>query len=428
MHPIYFAHGYREREAPFTAYFGSLLHQCGFIPSLDPPSNDVNAAKLERHLGYTCGLVAVLSNRPEGVSQHILFEISMCLRARKPLLIFIEDSIPGDIVPRQILQRRFSARSYVRETREHIHAVQILRTYIGDNPVPKYQPSTNQRSCIIIGIEILGDDYRNDITSLLKRRGYKPWFLSDDNIPLIGSGDVHLEISNCSLAICLIDNQTEKVAYALGATQAALVPTIQLSTNPAFPLHPNVPTEYQRRLIPASDINNGITIIETQVERFEEDFIELDTEGMATQYASLLAESSSPTGQYSHQTRSIIINEFIAGNKFIQEYGIQGGQVYSQSAVFTEVWNEYKNTINLQTLSEELSKLLEQLKQSANDPEHGLEFQAVKNAESAARDGNGPRTLQWLTKTGKWTFDTATRIGVLVAAEAIKAAWLGGLT
>lgn len=76
MDPVYFAHGYREREAPFAAHFGSLMRSIGFLPSLDPPSDDVNAAKLERHLGYTTGGIAVISARPEGPSPHILFEIS----------------------------------------------------------------------------------------------------------------------------------------------------------------------------------------------------------------------------------------------------------------------------------------------------------------------------------------------------------------
>lgn len=66
MHPIYFSHGYREREAPFAAFFSSLMAKIGFIPSLDPPSNDVNSAKLERHLRFTNGLVAVLSMRDGG--------------------------------------------------------------------------------------------------------------------------------------------------------------------------------------------------------------------------------------------------------------------------------------------------------------------------------------------------------------------------
>ena len=115
MHIIYWAHSYRDEDAAINKHFGVLM-ELGehLIVNFDPPSRTVNASKLERNLRSCDGMVAVLSWRASGPSQFILFEIGMCLRARKPLLVFIDDRLPDGIVPRRVLQRRYSARTYFR--------------------------------------------------------------------------------------------------------------------------------------------------------------------------------------------------------------------------------------------------------------------------------------------------------------------------
>jgi hypothetical protein len=84
MNFIYFAHSYREEDASIVEFFGRLMRSEDFIPSLDPPSRTVNAAKLERHLRTCDGMVAILTRREGGVSPHILFEISLGLSLANP--------------------------------------------------------------------------------------------------------------------------------------------------------------------------------------------------------------------------------------------------------------------------------------------------------------------------------------------------------
>lgn len=88
-------------------YFARLMEAEGLVASLDPPSSRVNSAKLERHAGHCDAMVVVLTERESGASPHILYEISVGLRARKPVLAFIEDTPPPGIVPTHVLQRRF---------------------------------------------------------------------------------------------------------------------------------------------------------------------------------------------------------------------------------------------------------------------------------------------------------------------------------
>jgi hypothetical protein len=424
MDPVYFAHGYRAREAPFAAHFGSLMQRVGFIPSLDPPSNDVNAAKLERHLSYTNGGIAVIANRPEGPSPHILFEISMCLRARKPLLVFIEDTLPDNVVSSHILQKRYSARSYIREMREHMHSLEIFRTYVGDRPTPKYQGSMHQRSCVLLGGKVLEDKYCEKIKTLLIERGYRVILIGHDQENVIQPGGVHYEIGSANLAICCVDDKSPITNYLLGVVQEALVPTILITINESSPLNPEIPNEYQRRLIPNTYSEEGIEIIQRQIELFEEDFIELDKEGKAEKYAHALALTASPMGDYSQSTRAHIIQEVTMGDKYITsgQVGAVGPSSHAHDMSFTQMWNQTSKDIDLPTLAQELSILRQHLRTEAQTPEQDMAIGALANAEVAAKTGDGPMVLEWLTKAGKWAFDVATKIGTNVAIAALKVA------
>ena len=117
-------------------------------------------------------MVAVLNWREDGVSDHIYFEISLCLRARKPLLVFIEDNIDTKKFPSRILQRRFSRGYLPREIKEHKHAIQSLKSYMGVTPLPKYQPSQKKRACLLIGLSILHKSARETVIGIIKKRNY----------------------------------------------------------------------------------------------------------------------------------------------------------------------------------------------------------------------------------------------------------------
>src|SRR5258708_32752791 len=108
MNIVYYAHSYRGPDASVVEFFSELMRSEGLVASLDPPSDRLNSAKPERHLRSTDGMVAVLTAREDGVSRYILDEMSLCLRATKPLLVFTEDILPAGFFRSRVLQRRFS--------------------------------------------------------------------------------------------------------------------------------------------------------------------------------------------------------------------------------------------------------------------------------------------------------------------------------
>lgn len=423
VQPVYLAHGYREREAPFAAYFGSLCQRAGLLPSLDPPSDDVNAAKLERHLGFTKGLVAVVSEREEGPSPHILFEVSMGVRAGSPVLVFVEDSLPGQVVPKHVLQRRFSARSYVRETREHEHALEILRAYIGHEHTPKYQPSNEQRSCLFTGLAALPGDLAAAFRKLLEKRGYSVVDVPSGPIHLPHSSHLEAAVRTASVAVCVLDDPTPASMYHLGMARSQLVPTITLSTDGRTPPTDEFPAVYQRRVVEVEEPDSAVELLENQIELFEEDFIELDSDGKAENYAHQLGLAAASDGHYSDSLRSTIIQEITMGDRYSAgQAGVQGPGAHAHDMTFNQIWTQSGDGIDLRALGGDLEGLREHLRGAANLPEHDVAIGAVANAEIAAKAGDGPGALAWLAKAGEWALDNASKIGVGVAVAALKAA------
>jgi hypothetical protein len=102
--------------------------------------------------------------------------------------------------------------------------------------------------------------------------------------------------------------------------------------------------------------------------------------------------------------------------------GAVGRNARVDYADFREMWNQIGHSVDLPTLADDLSRLLPELRKRAIEPVHDEAVVAVGQAKQAAEEQNGPKALEYLKKAGKWAFDTATDVGVKVAAEVIKQA------
>jgi len=311
MQLIYYAHSYRKPDAGVVEFFGELMRSEGLVPSLDPPSNRLNSAKPERHLGSTDGMVAVLTTREEGVSQYILYEISLCLRSAKPLLVFIEDTLPNSLVPQRVLQRRFSRRGLLREVRNHRHAIRILKTYLGDSPPPRYQPTIDRRSCLLVGESMLPEKTRRVVEELLEERFYTPTRVdSEDGLPIFDQGSLE-KVALADLAVCFVDAPDSGSHLVLGLVRAFVTPAILLTTDTGFPVHRSVPREYQPQVVSAGDAPELHSILLEQIEVSEEEYVDLENQDEVSRYAQLLIEESSPSGEYSPDARKVFIRELV---------------------------------------------------------------------------------------------------------------------
>jgi hypothetical protein len=425
MNLVYYAHSYRKPDAPVIEFFSELMRSEQLIASLDPPSDRLNSAKPERHLKATDGMVAVLTAREGGVSPYILYEISLCLRANKPLLVFVEDTLPSGLISSRALQRRFSRRALLRHVRDHRHALQMLRSYIGVEPPPSYQPSTNMRQCLLGGLHDFSPEVTESLQSLLAEHGYATHVLHGDITNCLYDPALQDALNAADLAIAFLESNKDRAEFFLGALRSSFVPTILLSSDTNFRFHPHIPREYQARIVDLAGNVAGIPALQStvaaEVAVVEEEYVDLENQEQVERYASLLLTQVSGPGHYTEATRNVFVQELNMGDQNINygQAGAMGKQ--SQGAIhnYDRAWNEIKTSTDLTALAAELEQLRITLRQKAKTVEEDKAIASVGEAESEARNGNGPGVLQKLATAGTWVLGIAKEIGVKIATEAL---------
>jgi hypothetical protein len=131
-----------------------------------------------------------------------------------------------------------------------------------------------------------------------------------------------------------------------------------------------------------------------------------------------LLESGRPNYSISITGRKQTMGDtYIAG-----QVGAQGPHAHAHDINFHQLWSYTGQSLDLPALATQLATLRQHLRQEAVKPEHDIAIGAVANAEVAAKEGNGPKTLEFLSKAGQWTLDNATKIGVGIATAALKTA------
>lgn len=115
------------------------------------------------------------------------------------------------------------------------------------------------------------------------------------------------------------------------------------------------------------------------------------------------------------------------------QYNISGSQVgavgpgaHVHDVAFQQQVASAVGGIDAGVLATELQRLQEELAKTASEREHFAALVAVSDAAADAREGKTASAIAKLAGIGRWVADTASKIGVSVAADAIKrAAGLG---
>jgi len=102
--------------------------------------------------------------------------------------------------------------------------------------------------------------------------------------------------------------------------------------------------------------------------------------------------------------------------------GAVGPNAHAHDMNFTQIGSRMEETIDLSQLAEELSKLRQAMKDEATEAEHDIAVSDIAKAEKAANAKDSSKVAEYLKSAGKWALDIATKIGVAIAAEALKQA------
>jgi septum formation inhibitor MinC len=307
---VYYAHSYRPIDDDVNEFFQELMVDEELTPSMDPPSDQLNAAKPERHLRSTDAMVVVLTQRDPAPSEYIRWEIGLGLRARRPQLVFVEDTLPDDLVPGRLLQRRFSRRHLLREARDHRQAVRMLKSYVGADPPPTYQPMSAQRRCVVIGGQRIGRESLLALSHCLTELRYKP-VVVDGGRRLPDEMAAEEVVHRAALCVAVVEGLTPAEYYLLGAARAALTPSILITFNPAYVFNPVTPREYQPRIVSALDPAALAQTIRAEISIFEQDYLELVEEKQVHRYKQFrerVLHAQREEGHYTDDVREQIIN------------------------------------------------------------------------------------------------------------------------
>lgn len=110
-------------------------------------------------------------------------------------------------------------------------------------------------------------------------------------------------------------------------------------------------------------------------------------------------------------------------NYKVGQAGAVGPNSVGSENTFSQVWLDQESQIDLGQLAAELSALRAAARAaSTGDVEQDLALGELANAERAASDHDGPKTLGHLRNAGQWILDIAKDIGVPIAVKAIQTA------
>ena len=305
MQLVYYAHSYRPTDHPINEFFQELMVDEALTPSLDPQSDRLNTAKPERHLRSTDAMVVVLPQRDPAPSEYIRWEIGLGLRARRPQLVFVEDTLADDLVPQGILQRRFSRRRLLREVRDHRAAVRTLKSYIGTDPPPTYHPTSLRRRCAVIGTSRLGREPLKALLQYLDKCNYSPVVVNRAT-RLPDEMAAEESVRRAAMCVAVVEGLTPAKVYLLGASRASLTPTIAITLDAAYPYSKVTPKEYQPRFVRKGDTADLLRTVEQEIAIFEEDYLELKEDWQVHRYRSYrdaVMRTRHSDGNYSHEER-----------------------------------------------------------------------------------------------------------------------------
>lgn len=424
MHIVYWAHSYRDEDASINRHFGILIEEAErMIINFDPPSERVNESKLDQNLRSCDGLVAVLSWRATGPSPYILHEIGLCLRARKPLLVFVDDRLSGNVLPPRVLQRRYSHRTYFRQFREHTHALAVVKGYMGDQPPSRYQPNAGQRSCGLVGLRSLEPVHRQKVEQFVAQRGYEFVELERIGSAIPPRFERFEHLANLDVALVFSDTRSHRSSYWAGALSAAAIPCIAITFNPDYRFSDSFPREFQPCIAHAGKALPLEDVLAREFDLYEQNFLKAEDSATIERYIRMQMLTGVLRGHYEAKTREQFV-EVVMGDKYSVsgQAGAVGPQAHAHDMTFNQIWNQLEKTVDLAELAQELRQLREALQKEATAPDHKLAIGAVDAAEQSARQKDGPKTVQYLKPAGLWTLGIAEKIGVGLATQVLKGA------
>jgi hypothetical protein len=162
-------------------------------------------------------------------------------------------------------------------------------------------------------------------------------------------------LAAADLSVCIVDGLEISDYHLMGAMHAAFIPSITLSTDPKYDYKSYLPEEYQpKKIVNRGDLDIWCSTIQSEIELYDEDFVDLEKQGEVEEYVGFLEENAASRGEYRPGTQSVVnIREMIMGDQRRgDEYrfgqaGAVGPGAHAHHMNFNQIWNEQTKPVIL---------------------------------------------------------------------------------
>jgi len=230
-------------------------------------------------------------------------------------------------------------------------------------------------------------------------------------------------LAAADVVIMCADARSRTSCYWSGVVSARATPAIALTFNSEYPYRADFPKEFQPRIANAHDASSLEAVISTELDLYEQNFLSAQEPEVIERYVRMQVRAGSLAGNYEASTRQVFIGAIMGDQYNVSgQSGAIGREAHAHDISFNQVWSQLSHRIDLPVLAEELARLRDAMGREAKEPEHFASAGTIAAAEASARQGNGPKALEYLKLGGKWALGVAEKIGVDIAKEALKGA------
>jgi len=233
-------------------------------------------------------------------------------------------------------------------------------------------------------------------------------------------------LSRSTVCVSFVENLSTFEFYLLGALRGALVPTVLLTQNPEYPFNPQIPTEYQARVVTCKDMQGVCQTVQKEIAIFEEDYLDIKDQQRVLRYRAALIQEGTD-GKYSRRTRDMVVNIVAqnAGGIDLSKDKIQVSNVVGPVNIKSRLDNVTQTVKNAQSLPDdkrdELTQLLADLKAALEPIESARQDdteRVVRTAELVATEAAKPKpdkgfldiSIEGLKKAAKTVEDIAPTV------------------
>lgn len=213
-------------------------------------------------------------------------------------------------------------------------------------------------------------------------------------------------------SLCIVYYHPKAAAMLISLMPVEMTPALHIPTSQIYKIVQsvrNIVLDWSLKLEADGILGEGMTFTAEEKQAASTNTYHIQT---------FIEHASNP-----QMSQTTLIGEVTMGDSYkAGQAGAMGPNAHAHDMTFNQIWNEMQGSVDLPQLVGELSRLRQEMKKDAVEPEHDIAVSEVAKAEQAAKAGEGSKVVEHLKAAGKFALDVGTRIGAGMVVEVLKKA------